>query len=75
MSEVPPLLSPAQVGRALRISRRSAKTMLRGARVLEQHESGRWYVDENRLRERLPSVYDRVYLYYANLPEAAGSDR
>ncbi len=42
------------------MSRRSAKSLLRGAGVLERHANGRWYVGEARLRERLPDVYDRV---------------
>lgn len=68
------------------MSRRSAKSMLRGAGVLEQHANGRWFVGESRLRERLPDVYDRVYEHYflrpaettANdrqRPETTGSDR
>jgi hypothetical protein len=38
--------------------------MLRGAGVLEQHDNGRWYVGETRLRDRLPDVYDRVYEHF-----------
>jgi hypothetical protein len=63
-NNVPPLLSPSQVGRACRMSRRSAKTLLRGAGILEKHANGRWYVGETRLRERLPDVYDRVYVAF-----------
>ena len=73
MSDVPPLLSPAQVGRACRMSRRAAKTMLRGAGVLDRHGNGRWYAGATRLRERLPDVYDRVFEYFefgpAQLPK------
>ncbi len=79
MSSIPPLLSPAQVGRACRMSRRSAKTLLRGAGVLERHASGRWFVGEARLRERLPDVYDRVYEHFAlgwpEPRESTGNDR
>ena len=64
MAEVPPLLSPAQVGQACNMSRRAAKNMLRAAGLLELVGS-RWYVGESRLRERLPDVYDRVYEYFA----------
>ncbi len=60
MSEVPPLLTPSQVGKACRMSRRKAKGLLRAAGILEQIGE-RWYVGESRLRERLPDVYDRVY--------------
>lgn len=61
MSEaLPPLLTPAQVGRACRMSRRKAKNLLRAAGILELI-GGRWYVGEARLRERLPDVYDRVF--------------
>lgn len=60
MSEVPPYLTPSQVGRACRMSRRKAKSLLRGAGILERI-GDRWYVGESRLRERLPDVYDRVY--------------
>lgn len=42
---IPPLLSPAQVGKACGISRRAAKNMLRRAGVLEQ-VGARWYVGE-----------------------------
>jgi hypothetical protein len=61
---VPPLPTPAQVGKACNMSRRSAKALLRGAGILEQHANGRWYVGEARLRERLPDVYDRVFEYF-----------
>lgn len=64
---IPPLLSPAQVGKACGISRRAAKRMLRGAGVLEQ-VGARWYVGEARLRERLPDVYDRVYEHFVMAP-------
>ncbi len=60
---LPPLLSPAQVGKACNMSRRSAKSLLAGAGVLEQ-VGGRWYVGETRLRERLPDVYDRVFALF-----------
>jgi hypothetical protein len=52
------------VGRANGISRRAAKTLLRGAGVLERHDNGRWYAGEARLRERLPDVYDRCFEYF-----------
>lgn len=52
------------------MSRRSAKSLLRGAGILERHANGRWYVGEARLRERLPDVYDRVFalLMFAPAP-------
>jgi len=62
VSEIPPLISPALVGKACRWSRRKAKGLLRAAGILEQ-VGDRWYVGETRLRERLPDVYDRVYTY------------
>lgn len=64
MTEIPALLSPAQVGRANKWSRRKAKGLLRAAGILEL-VGGRWYVGESRLRERLPDVYDRVYERFA----------
>lgn len=60
---IPPLLSPAQVGKTCNMSRRAAKNMLRSAGVIEQ-VGARWYVGEARLRGRLPDVYDRVYEYF-----------
>jgi hypothetical protein len=69
VSEIPPLLSPSLVGRVCRMSRRSAKSLLRGAGVLERI-GGRWYVGEARLRERLPDVYDRVYAHFLLAPAA-----
>jgi hypothetical protein len=62
------MISPAEVGRAIGKSRRSAKALLRAAGVLEQLDNGRWYVGETRLRERLPDVYDRVYAAFALAP-------
>jgi len=56
---LPPLLSPSQVGAACNMSRRAAKSMLRGAALLEK-VGGRWYVGEARLRERLPDVHERI---------------
>lgn len=58
--ELPPFLTPSQVGRACNMSRRAAKNLLRGAGILELIGS-RLYVSESGLRERLPDVYDRVY--------------
>lgn len=63
MSEVPPLLTPAQVGKACRMSRRKAKSWLRRAGILELHGK-HWVVSEARLRERLPDVYDRVFTVF-----------
>ena len=63
MSEIPPLLSPAQVGKACRMSRRKAKGLLRAVGILEQ-VGGRWYVGESKLRDRLPDLYDRVYEHF-----------
>jgi hypothetical protein len=57
---LPPLLTPAQVGRACRMSRRKAKNLLRAVGILELIGE-RWFVAESRLRDRLPDVYDRVY--------------
>jgi hypothetical protein len=62
VSELPPLISPALVGKACRMSRRKAKGLLRAAGILEQLGE-RWYVGETRLLERLPDVYDRVLAY------------
>lgn len=49
------------------MSRRAAKSLLRGAGILELI-GGRWYVGEARLRERLPDVYDRVYAHFLLVP-------
>lgn len=58
------------------MSRRSAKSLLRGAGVLERHSNGRWFVGESRLRDRLPDVYDRVYEHFVLLAtQAPESDR
>jgi hypothetical protein len=59
-AQIPPYLTPSEVGNACQISRRKAKSLLRGAGILERIGE-RWYVGESRLRERLPDVYDRVY--------------
>lgn len=62
MPDPPLFVTPAEVGRACDMSRRAAKTMLRGAGIAELDErNGRWFVRSERLRERLPDVYDRVY--------------
>lgn len=58
--QLPPLLTPAEVGKACRMSRRKAKNLLRRVGILQQIGE-RWFVAESRLRERLPDVYDRVY--------------
>ncbi|HVY32580.1 MAG TPA: hypothetical protein VHB79_38850 [Polyangiaceae bacterium] len=58
--ELPNELTPALVGKACNMSRRAAKTMLRGAGIAECGDNGRWYVRAELLRERLPDVYDRV---------------
>lgn len=49
------------------MSRRAAKTMLRGAGILEL-VGGRWKVGESRLRDRLPDVYDRVFEHFTMGP-------
>lgn len=64
MNQVPPLISPAQVGKACRMSRRRAKSLLRRVGILELIGE-RWFVPESKLRERLPDVYDRVYEHFA----------
>ncbi len=62
MSEIPPYLTPSQVGNACRMTRRKAKSLLRRAGILERIGE-RWLVGESQLRERLPEVYDRVYAH------------
>jgi hypothetical protein len=71
MLALPPLLTPAEVGRACRMSRRKAKNMLRACGLLERIGE-RWFVSESRLRERLPDVYDRVFEHFV-MPQ--GNDR
>jgi hypothetical protein len=60
-AELPPLLTPSEVARACRMSRRAANGLLIGAGIAERNEeSGRWFVSSERLRARLPDVYARV---------------
>jgi hypothetical protein len=61
MPDPPLFVTPAEVGRACNMSRRAAKTLLRGAGIAELDDSnGRWFVRSEQLRERLPDVYARV---------------
>jgi len=61
--QVPPYLSPGQVGRACEISRKAALTELKGADLVERR-GGRLRISASRLRERLPDYYDRVYQWF-----------
>jgi hypothetical protein len=62
VSEIPPYLTPSQVGKACGMTRRQAKSLLDRAGILEKI-GGRWAVGDEQLRERLPRVYDRVYAH------------
>jgi hypothetical protein len=62
MSEMPPHLTPAVVGKACRMRTEKARRMLRRAGILERL-GGAWVVGDSRLRERLPDVYERVFAY------------
>jgi hypothetical protein len=73
VSEVPPYLKPSAVGRACRMSRRQAKALLKRAGILELI-GGHWEVSAARLRESLPSVYDRVYEHIALGSEVTRTD-
>lgn len=81
MSEIPPYITPSQVGRACRMTNRKAKSLLRRAGILERI-GDRWCVGESQLRERLPEVYDRVYAHIvlrtrtdSNRPEPTRTDQ
>jgi hypothetical protein len=62
--QVPPYLSPGQIGRACDLSRKSALTELAGAGLVERNNRRRIRISSSRLRERLPDVYDRVYAWF-----------
>lgn len=64
-NETPLVVTPAEVARACNMSRRVAKTLLRAAGIAECGENGRWYVQAEQLRARLPDVYDRVLNYFS----------
>ncbi len=68
MSQLPPYLSPSEVGKACSMSRFRMRSLLKGAGILEKI-GGRWLVGESRLRERLPEVYDRIYAHIVLGPE------
>lgn len=70
MTDIPPYLTPSQIGRACRMTSRKAKSLLRRAGILERIGE-RWLVGESQLRERLPEVYDRVY---SHIVLRAGTD-
>jgi hypothetical protein len=63
LSGIPPYLSPGQIGRACGLNRRKVLRLLRRAGVAELI-GDRWAIGESALRERLPEVYDRVYLFF-----------
>jgi hypothetical protein len=63
MSEVPPYITPAEIGKICKMTTKAARGMLRRAGILERL-GGVWVVDESRLRERLPPVYDRVFAWF-----------
>ena len=66
---IPPYISPGQVGKACSINRWKAKRLLSRAGILERI-GGQWAVGDSRLRERLPEVYDRVFLWFSGLCES-----
>lgn len=74
MSQIPPYLTPGEVGKACSMSQRRARSLLHRAGILERI-GGHWAVGESQLRERLPEVYDRVYAYIVLGPETTRSDR
>lgn len=62
MKQIPPYLTPRQIGEACGMKGRTMRSLLRRADVLEKI-GGHWMVGESQLRERLPEVYDRVYAH------------
>lgn len=64
MSDVPPYITPGQVGKACRMTRLKARRMLVRAGIAEKL-GGAWVVGATRLRERLPEVYERVFEAFA----------
>ncbi len=72
MTDMPPYLRPSAVGRACKMTRKAAKSLLRRAGILEKI-GGHWCVGESQLRERLPEVYERVYASIALGPEPTRS--
>jgi hypothetical protein len=63
MSEVPPYITPSQVGKASDMSTKRARRFLQRSGILEKI-GGHWLVSESRLRERLPDMYDRVFHWF-----------
>lgn len=62
--EVPPEITPLQVAKACKVSKKVALGWLRGAGILESREDGRRFVQESRLKEKRPDTYQRVYAYF-----------
>jgi hypothetical protein len=65
---IPPYITPGEVGEACGTDQRTAKRLLQRAGILEKI-GGHWSVGDSRLRERLPEVYERVYTYFSALVE------
>jgi hypothetical protein len=63
---VPAYIRLSDVAKACRLSRDSAFTELKNAKLLERR--GRlWKVSRSRFRERLPDMFDDVYEYFDGL--------
>lgn len=79
-AQVPPYLSPGQIGRACGVSRRAATTELRNAGLLDRRgqspsSPGRWRISASQLRERLPDYYERVFEFFVLNAHESGSGR
>jgi hypothetical protein len=73
LNQIPPYLTPRQIGEACGMKARTMRSLLRRAGILERI-GGRWVVGESQLRERLPEVYERVYAHLVLGPEGTESD-
>jgi hypothetical protein len=63
MADVPPVLTPLQVAKACKVTKKKARGWLRRAGALEK-QGGAFIAHESVVREKLPDVYQRVYAYF-----------
>jgi hypothetical protein len=64
--QIPPYVTPVEVAEACGISRYEAEGLLRRTGILEQlgGKGKPWVASESRIREELPPVHERLYVWF-----------
>lgn len=58
---MPPTITPLDVAKAFRVTKKRARGWMRSAGILEKDARGNYFAHESAMHEKRPDMYQRVY--------------